>query len=308
MEHRSTQQLLSEGLTHRDLRRAVTVGELVRLRRGSYLPTAPESPEELHRHLVEATMPGLDGVVLSHGSAAVLHGLWLPDGPPGLVQVVRPRTSRGGGQRNGVVHTHTGQLAGSDLMLVDGLAVTTPARTLLDCARGLGFDEAVMLLDAALHDPADPGQERAGLRASLDEASSRLGRVAGVRNARAALAFADGRAESPLESRSRIVLWRQGLPTPELQYAVRDQWGHLIARLDFAWPEERVYGECDGQVKYGQLLAPGETASHVVMREKHRDNQLADRGWRQVRWMEADLARPRLLDARIRRALAGAAA
>lgn len=306
MTLRTTKDLLAEGRTDRDLRRAVGNGELVRIRRGIYSDEAADTPMKRHRLLIEATAPRLGDVVLSHESAAVLHGLHLPHEPGELVHVTRARRTPGGGQRNHVVHTHVGRVAPDDVVELEGFRVTTPARTVVDLARGMGFDDAVVLLDAALQSPDLRGEESPLLRAELEGVIERCGRVPGIKMARDVLALADGRSGSPLESRSRIIMWRHGLPKPVLQHVVVDDHGHVIARLDFAWVEEKVYGECDGAVKYDELLAPGQTARHVLMAEKHRDNALADLGWRQVRWMDPDLARPKVLCGRIQQALAGA--
>ncbi|MCE3274164.1 MAG: hypothetical protein K0R13_19 [Propionibacteriaceae bacterium] len=73
-----TRALLAAGYNHDDLRRLQQRSELVRVRRGAY---ATESSldltiDEQHRRLVRGTVPQLrEGAVLSHGSAAVLHGL-----------------------------------------------------------------------------------------------------------------------------------------------------------------------------------------------------------------------------------------
>ncbi|MGO4956976.1 hypothetical protein ACTQ49_06850 [Luteococcus sp. Sow4_B9] len=305
MKARTTGDLLAQGLTHGDLRAAVAAGDLVRLRRGAYLKETPQTDVERHRMLIDATIRGLGDVVVSHQSAAVVHGLLLPGDPGELVHVLRRRSTKGGGQKNGVVHTHVGKLHAGDIVVVDGMRVTSRARTVVDLARTMNFQDAVILLDAALRSPDRPGEESEHMRSLIQEAVGRAGRVPGVKMARDALSFADGRSGSPLESRSRILIHEEGLPPPVLQYVVADQWGHVLARLDFAWPDQKVYGECDGAVKYGALLRPGQTAAEVVMLEKRRDNSLADLGWRQVRWMDADLRRPHVLAERIRRALAG---
>ena len=55
---------------------------------------------------------------------------------------------------------------------------------------------------------------------------------------------ADGRAESPMESETRLVFIDGGLPEAELQYEIRDRRGRLW-RVDFAWPEAMVVAEYD---------------------------------------------------------------
>jgi very-short-patch-repair endonuclease len=56
------------------------------------------------------------------------------------------------------------------------------------------------------------------------------------------LEFADGRAESAMESEARLVMIDHGLPRPELQYEIRGPEGEIY-RVDFAWPEARVVAE-----------------------------------------------------------------
>lgn len=303
MHTRTTRELLAEGRTSQDLRRAVDEGKLIRIRRGAYAASASQDARERHLRLIDATLPGLREAVLSHNSAAVVHGLEVPHQIPSRIEVIRTRATRGGGKRNALVHTRILQLAPEDVTVVNGLLVTSRARTVVDLARGLAFDAAVILLDAALRDPVEAGEESTEQRAAIEEVVRRCGGLPGIKTARDALAFADGRAESPLESRSRLMIWRHHLPMPVLQRKVFDEHGHLLARLDFAWEEEMVYGECDGKVKYGVLLVPGQSASDVVMQEKRRANDLAALGWREVRWDDHDVKYPAVLCRRILTAL-----
>ena len=60
------------------------------------------------------------------------------------------------------------------------------------------------------------------------------------------IALADGRAESPMESRLRVRLVLAGLPRPQVQYEIRDDRGRFVARLDLAWVEQKVAAEYDG--------------------------------------------------------------
>ena len=72
-------------------------------------------------------------------------------------------------------------------------------------------------------------------------------------------AFADGRAESVGETRSRVAIQRAGLPPPVLQYAV------IGTRTDFCWTDRRTVGEFDGKVKYSRRhLRAGETPGDAV--------------------------------------------
>ncbi len=108
-------------------------------------------------------------------------------------------------------------------------------------------------------------------------------RRTGIHRARFCAQFADGRSESPAESLSRVQFDRMGIPPPEVQYEIRDH-GLFVARSDFAWPAQRLVGECDGKGKYGKRLAEGETPEDVIMREKRREEQIRQAGWWVVRW------------------------
>ncbi|SDR92226.1 hypothetical protein SAMN04488543_0755 [Friedmanniella luteola] len=245
-----------------------------------------------HRQLLQATVPQLGGGVVSHLSAAVLHGLPLPVGGLRHVQVTQPAARSG--RRRGHVHRFAAPLPAEDVTLLDGLAVTTLARTVVDLGRALPFADAVAVADAALRQGLDGGE----LRLVLEQATGRPG----VARARRVVAFADGRSESAGESRSRVLLHRIGLPPSTLQLVVLDEQGCFVGRSDFGWQEHRTLGEFDGRVTYGRLLRPGETAADVVHREKRREDALRDQGWEMVRWGSVDLHHEQALAERLRRA------
>lgn len=299
MALRTTADLRAAGFGPDELARLVAQEELVRIRRGAYAERAgePVTPEGRHRRLVEATLPLLaSDAVVSHRSAAVLHGLPLLDPPPDRVELTRG--SARGGKVRGRIHLHAAPLPPAEVTEIDGLRVTTVARTVLDLARSLPFDAAVVTGDAALRAGVDPHL----LDASLARAACRPG----VAAARRAIGFLDGRSESPGESLSRVGMARDGLPKPDLQLAVLDDLGYFVARTDFGWAEYKTVGEFDGKIKYEALLRPGETMQDVIWREKKREDALRDLGWQVVRWLWADLYRPGVIAGRVRRAFARA--
>lgn len=55
----------------------------------------------------------------------------------------------------------------------------------------------------------------------------------------------DGGAQSPYETRTRLVLLAAGLPRPDTQLVVRDR-GRFVARLDMGWAAWKVAVEFDG--------------------------------------------------------------
>ena len=111
------------------------------------------------------------------------------------------------------------------------------------------------------------------------------GRRHGVGQLRFVTAFADQRAESVGESRSRLIIHQVGLPPPKPQYEIVDQAtgvdpGPLRLRLE----EHRTVGEYDGKIKYGRLLKPAQDPGDVVYDEKLREDMLRDLGHEVARW------------------------
>ena len=298
MSHiRLTQEFRNDGFSHGELARLSRSESIVRVRRGAYgePPSHELDARDTHRRLIAGTVPQLGaGAVLSHGSAAVLHGL--PVWPDQLTQVHITRSRAGGGRRRRYVHVHGHPLAPGDTVSVDGLLVTSLARTIVDLACGESFARAVAAGDAALR----RGLSDRALAVQLERAGRRTGVVA----ARRVVPFLDRRSESPGESESRAVLHEQGAPRPELQYEVYDRQGGFVARTDFGWPELRTIGEFDGRVKYGRALRTGQDLEEVLFNEKVREDALRDCGWQVVRWTSTDLRQPQALVARLTRAFA----
>jgi hypothetical protein len=290
---------LAGGFDDAELARMVRRGELRRLQRGTYAHPPAELPTDAvarHRLAVLATVPGLRSpAVVSHLSAAVLHGLPLWGVPLDRVHVTRRPPATGSGSRR--LHQHVGRVPDEHLTVVDGLAATSITRTVVDVARSVPFESAVVVADRALRTGGTTRQDLVGCIADM-------GRVPGIRAAARAVDFADPLSESVGESRSRVLIHRLGLPAPDLQVQVRRRDGSVMARCDFGWEEHRTVGEFDGRVKYGRLLRPGQEPGEVVFREKRREDELRDHRWQVARWTWDDLDRPRVVGDRILRAFA----
>ncbi len=288
-------QAVRDGWSDDELGRLVRSGELARLRRGAYVDRLlPEDPAIRHGLLIRATLAGLRrSAVVSHQSAAVLHGLPLWDVGLDQVHVTRrPPASQDTGR---LLRCHVARLRDDEIEEIDGIPVTSPVRTALDLARSLPHEAAVVALDAALG--------RKLLRP--DELRERLFDLAGTPGSRAAaraVEFADGRSESVGESRSRVLLHRWGVGPSTLQFEIHGGDGALIARTDFAWEEHELVGEFDGKVKYGRLLRPGQEPGDAVFEEKRREDAVRAEGWGVARWVWADLGTGHRLAARLRRA------
>ena len=275
-----TAQLRAAGFTPGELARLRRSGALTMVRRGTYVEgAAPAETAARHLLAVRATVTELDTAsVVSHTSAAVVHGLPCWGLALQVVQVTRDRR-RSGGRRDRRVHLHSAPLTADEIVVVDGVVCTSTARTVVDVARNAPFEQAVALADAALRRGADPD--------CLDAALRRARGWPGVPAARRALAFADGRSESTGESRSRVAIARAGLPAPALQWPIR--YGSATAYSDFAWGAHRTGGEFDGKVKYGRLLRPDQNPGDVVYAEKLREDAIRAQGWEVVRWTWPDL-------------------
>ncbi|MFP5282017.1 MAG: hypothetical protein ACLGIF_01040 [Actinomycetes bacterium] len=288
----------AEGVSSNQLRSLVAGGELSRVRRGAYTAALSEGFEARQRQLIEATMPRLGAdTYLSHGSAAMLHGLPTWQEYLNRVHVTKPRAN--GGRVGRFVHVHAALLAEAEQLDLCGLPATALPRTAADCARCWSYEHAVALMDRALR----LGLERDELVDQLDAGRGRRG----ASQARRVAAFADSRAESAGESLSRVELVRLGLTPSDLQLEVRDELDRLVAYADFGWREQRTLGEFDGKIKYGRLLKPGQTAGDVIFAEKRREDRLRDLGWEVVRWTWEDLRHPQRIAERLHRAFERAA-
>jgi hypothetical protein len=285
-----------EGMTDSELSRMVRRGELVRLQRGAYVREALADAEARHRAVVLATTAGLRSAgAVSHASAAVLHGLPLWNVLLGRVHITRRPPASGSGSAR--VHLHVARLPDDELTVIHGVLTTDLTRTVVDVARTLPFESAVVTADAAL-------ATKKTSHDALDSCLARMGTAPGTRQAARAIAFSDRRSGSVGESRSRVLIHRLRLPAPDLQVEVRRADGSLIGASDFGWHEFRTLGEFDGRMKYGRLLRPGQTPGDAVFAEKLREDEMRDVGWQMARWTWLELSRPRAIEDRLRRAFA----
>nr|WP_271213127.1 hypothetical protein [Rhodococcus wratislaviensis]GLK40082.1 CTP synthase [Rhodococcus wratislaviensis] len=289
---------LADGVTDSEIRHARDSGRLVRIAAGAYVSDehfATLDAPALHRARIAAALQSRPpGVVVSHTSAALLHGMDLGDLSLERVHLTRNHAS-GGGRTEGV-HVHATPFAATDVVTLGGLAVTSTARTVVDTARISTFDQAVVVGDSALH-------RRLVTRDEILDEVGRAGPRKGIATARRAAGFLDGRSESPGESLSRIRIRQHDLPPPELQHVLHDGTGAFLGRADFFWTECGVVGEFDGMGKYG---VDGGQAAVAVHREKLREDAIRDAGYEVVRWTWRDLFDFAAVKARFDRACARA--
>ncbi len=279
-------ELLATGGTDRKIRKWLDDQQMTRVWRGSYHQGRRLEPwTELALSARAAAERSDAGLVLSHAAAAALLGMQVLTLDWKSVDFTRD--GRHGGGTDGRRRVHIRRLDAEDITHVEGIAVTTIARTALDLAVAGTFEQAVCALDAAL---------RMGVtRDELCDGMARLGRRRGIAVLRAALPEADGRSESVGESRSRALMlsWPE-IPRPELQREFFTPAGALEARVDFLFGGI-VVGEFDGEGK--------EKKGFDAAARLRRDTALMDRGLWPTHWRWKDCTEPDRLRTKLQDAL-----
>jgi hypothetical protein len=277
----SRRALVGEGWTDADIRGQVRAGELVRVAAGVYAPKADLDgwPEVAYRVRVVAAAQRFRAVV-SHASAAAVHGLPLGGADLSAIHLIRP--GKGGFRTDGDRTRHAGIIDPLWVTTVDGVRVTTVARTVVDLARSQPVKTAVAAMDNVLF-------RRLCAPEDIRHAMTSVYRHRGAPRARFAAELADGRAESPTETTVRLAARGGSLPSMELQFDVYDEVGRFVGRADGGYPELGVMWEYDGRGKYGELLQLGRTSSDALMAEKRRERGFVELGWTVIRIDNTDL-------------------
>lgn len=235
--------------TRRRLRRAVRSGRVVEHWRGHYvLPTAADA------HQMAAEL----AAVVSLRSAAAHYGWEMKHQPPVPELTVRRDRHLRADRRRGV-RILWASLEPDDVWH----GVTTPLRTVVDCARRLPFDEALAIADSAL---------RSGL-VTRDDLRWAIVRGAGAGAVRRVLQHADGRAANAFESVLRAVCIEAGLvvePQVELDLGTGTIHPDLLCR------DLRLVIEADSWTFHARRKAH--------RRDCARYNLLVIRGWRVLRF------------------------
>lgn len=226
------------------------------------------------------------GAVFSGRTAAWLHSLDVPPCDP--VEVTVPLTS-GVSTRSGI-SVQRARLDAEDVVQRCGLPATSAVRTVADIAGRRPLVEAVTIADMALHEGS---VELADLRQTL---ASRAGRN-GASRFRRVIELAEPAAESPMETRLRLLLVLAGLPRPEAQVRLHDEHGRFLARPDLYYPSQRLCIEYDGT-----------THRESLIEDNRRQNRLQNAGFRLLRFTAADVIRsPDSVVTLVREALAAPA-
>lgn len=272
-------QARGAGFSTTEIRRLLRHGVWTLLRRGVYVDTellerVAAHPERRHALDVAALLLTLRYDAVGGGSsAAQVWGLdSLREYSSGLVVITDDEDVHTRHRRDVLVRRAT--LPAHHRHERFGARVTSAARTAVDLARDARFAEGVVLIDSALRKE----------RTSLSQLYRVLDDCDGwphIDRARRAVLFADPKAESALESVSRVAMHQEGVPAPRTQVVLGDERG-ILARVDFLWDGVKVIGEADGLAKY----RPDDRCStlDVVRAEKRREEMLIDAGYEIVRW------------------------
>jgi hypothetical protein len=289
--------LKAAGVTEREVRSAVRSGAWVRLRPGLFVTAAHLAETEAAGRrreldvLAVTTALARPSAALSHGTAAWLWGLPVRAGLPPDVRLTDPHRWRTG---PGYVMTRA-ELPDDEVTTHGRHRLTTPARTLVDTAREWPELPAVAAMDAALL--------RGLVTPELLQETLRRHRFAArIPRAVRAVAAADGRAESWLETRGRLRFRAAGLPpyVPQVELWVD---GRLVKVADGWYDDAALAVEFDGRVKYVRP-AYGGSPQDVLFVEKRREDVLRSVGVRFLRLVNEDLGpgwAP--VEARVRREL-----
>ncbi len=238
-----------------------------------YAPAAAE-PDLLLRSRAAGVYIGGRGVLVGYSAAELLGASCASANAPAEVTV--PDGCRG---RPGLV-VHRFRPAPGEVADEDGIALTTAVRTAYDLGRRPDRSEAVVAIDAL-------ARGRFPLGALLELAAGHRG-DRGLLALRDAVALADCRSGSPMETRIRVAIHRYGLPPPWLQFPV----GPFL--LDLAYPEIRLAIEYDGR--------DHRTAERAV-RDLRREAYVTRLGWDILRLDAATVFSPRAVAIRVQREL-----
>jgi len=245
-----------------------------RLYRGIYVDSSIPVDHRLRCAAAALLLP--PGAAIGLLSAAALWDVPLL-GADDPVTVMVPLDSRLRSQEHLVVRR--ARVDPEDLTTIFDIPTTAVPRTVFDIARLLPRDDAVIALDAFF-------KRRKAYPDRIAEYIDSHAWWPGVRAARTALSLSDGRAESVMETRLRLLLLDGGLPQPTLQVKITrvlaDERVRFVARVDLAFEEWKLAIEYDGDHHRDR-------ATHRFDMERQNDLYLA--GWTVLRFNADDVLR-----------------
>ncbi|PWR05129.1 hypothetical protein DKT68_28595 [Micromonospora acroterricola] len=285
-------QARAAGLTTHEVQRFCRAGRWRVVARGSYLVDADLYDAVPRRARIRAAVasfgPAATAVL---ATAAELHGL-AGMRVTELIHLSLPGpVARPARLAYPEVVVHQLAIPPEHLVQVDGISATGPLRTLADLTLRADRFSAVSVLDSALNRHLVAADDLLSIPRLI---RGRRGAVA----ARGYLGEADGRAQSPLETRARLRCVDGRVPPDALQLEVRDDDGYLLGIGDLGWRAPRVIAEADGRGAHGTPQA--------AFADRRRQNRLVNAGWTVLRFTWSDTLQPDYIPWTVRQAIAGA--
>jgi hypothetical protein len=223
---------------------------------------------------------GRRGVVAGFAAAALHGSKWVDDAQ--VVELIHDNLRSPAG-----IQTHRDHIDEDEIEVTAGMPVTSPVRTALDFGCWYPTMTAVAGIDALAR--------ATDLKAvDVELLARRYAGRRGIARARQAVELFDAGAQSPKESWLRVVLIQAGLPRPQTQIPVIDEFGSAIAYLDMGWEEVKVAVEYDGEQH--------RTDRRQYTWDIRRSEMLERLGWIVIRVVAGD--RPADVVSRVRAALA----
>jgi very-short-patch-repair endonuclease len=270
-------QMEGLGFGEQVARKRKAVGRFHRIHQGVYTFGNPNLSRK--GHLMAAVLACGPGAVLSHRSAASLHGIL--DDRRSRIDVIAP--NRRGRAQKGIAAHRDRTLAPVDRVVIEGIPCTSLGRTLLDIAA----TESTRSLTYAV---TQAEVERIFDLAEVVELLKRSKGRRGVARLRLAIELHDAAeqdARSELEKKLLRLFKRGGFSPPEVN-------GHLVVEgismmPDFLWRDARLIVEADSRRVHGTLTA--------FEKDRQRDQRLVAAGWTVIHatWHQATQEPERLL-------------
>lgn len=266
-------EALAAGLSPDEIDRRLRRGDWVRLHYGVYHDTvAALTPLARARARAAVRAVDLRETAASHATAARVLGIDIVREPPGADVTVGRDGRRE--RRRTPLRVHARKFCEDDVVMVDGVRVTSPVRTVRDLMFDADRLTAIWAAEHAL---------RLGLVTELEltVALSESAHHPGSRRARERFVLVDARSESPLETGVRLVMLDGKLPRPALQIPVTDAAGKVVHRIDLGYEWARLGIETDGRSVHDTVSA--------VYADRSRANTLQAQGWRLLRFTWHDM-------------------
>ena len=270
-------QALAAGLTRNSLQSA----PWRRIFRGVWIHVDRPDTLEMRLAAVRLVLPAR--AVVCGLTAAWLHGLDVRRESDLDIHVSFAKGERVRRRPGLVVCQET--LEPSDIVVIGGLRVTSALRTTFDCLRLLRGWDRLVVADAMTNNRLVTIDELRGYFASKR-------RLRNLRIGEALIDEIEPKAESPMETRMRLVLIDGGNPRPEAQVHVFDARGNFVGRADLGYEALHLAIEYDGALHWKQRRE-----------DDRRRDAMREAGWTVIVFSADDIFKtPQATAARVKRA------